>query len=318
MAASGMALPRLRAVYTEALAAARARFPDRIIAVCMHGPPDAAVELAGMGIVVTDGADACCTVLAGLAGLHEALAAPPLPLDAVAVGAPLHADALRTEIGAKAALHEAGVPILPERLVSDPATAASAATELGFPVVLKIVSPDIAHKTEIGGVALGLADAAAVQAAAAAMLARVAAAAPAARIDGLLVAPMVSGGTELIVGATRDPVFGPVVMAGLGGIFAEVLRDVAVRTAPVTEAEATSMLRSLKAFPVLDGARGRPRADLAAAAAAIAAVSRFAAAHADQVASIDINPLLVKAEGEGAVALDALIVPVTTGAQHAG
>ena len=327
MASSGMALPRLRRVYTEALAEARARFPDRIIAVCMHGPEDAAAELSAMGLIVTDGVDACCTVLAGLAGLHEALDARPDPAAPAVPAAPLPPDALRTEAGAKAALAEAGVPILPERVVPDPDTAAIAATAMGFPVVLKIVSPDLPHKTEVGGVALGLADADAVRAAAAAMLSRVRAAAPAARIEGLLVAPMVSGGTELIVGATHDPVFGPVVMAGLGGIFAEILRDVAVRPAPVTEEDASAMLRSLKAFAVLDGARGRPRADLHAAAAAIAAVSRFAAAHAEEVASVDINPLLVRAAGQGAVALDALIIPTagttagagaTEGGKHAG
>lgn len=318
MASSGMALPRLRRVYTEALVAARTRFPDRILAVCMHGPPDAAAELSAMGFVVTDGVDACCAALAGLAGLHEALetttpAACPPP-DA----APLPPEALRTEAGAKAALAAAGVPVLPERVVTGPDEAATAATALGFPVALKIVSPDLPHKTEAGGVTLALADPAAVREAASAMLSRVRQSAPAARIEGLLVAPMVSGGTELIVGSTQDPVFGPVIMAGLGGIFAEILRDVAVRPAPVTEAEAADMLRSLKAFAVLDGARGRPRADLAAAASAVAAVSRFAAAHAAQVASVDINPLLVRPEGEGAVALDALIVPTQGDAHHAG
>jgi acyl-CoA synthetase (NDP forming) len=318
MAASGMALPRLRRVYTEALTQARAQFPDRILAVCMHGPADAAAELSAMGIVVADSVGACCDVLAGLAGLHEALEKPPAPTVALSPAATLPTEALRTEAGAKAALAEAGVPVLPERVVSGPEAAAEAAQALGFPVVLKIVSPDLPHKTEVGGVALGLRDATDVREAATAMLARVRAAAPAARIDGLLVAPMVSGGTELIVGATRDPVFGPVIMVGLGGIFAEVLRDVSVRPAPVTEAEAADMLRSLRAFAVLDGARGRPRADLAAAAAAIAAVSRFAASHADQVASIDINPLLVRAEGQGAVALDALLVPAHEGPCHAG
>jgi acyl-CoA synthetase (NDP forming) len=147
-----------------------------------------------------------------------------------------------------------------------------------------------------------------VEAAHDAMMARVRAAAPAARIEGVLVSPMVRGGTELILGTKCDPVFGPVVVVGLGGIFAEVMQDVALRPAPVDEAEAMTMLRSLKAFPVLDGARGRPRADIGAAARAIVALSRFAVQHADEVAEIDINPLLLRSEGEGAVALDALIL----------
>jgi hypothetical protein len=148
------------------------------------------------------------------------------------------------------------------------------------------------------------------------MLGRVRQKAPAARIDGVLVAPMVGGGTELILGAKRDPVFGPVVVVGLGGIFAEIMQDVAMRPAPVDEAEAMEMLRSLKAFAVLDGARGRPRADLPAAARAIAALSRFAAQHADSVAEIDINPMLLLPEGQGAVALDALIVPMAPAARQ--
>jgi len=149
-----------------------------------------------------------------------------------------------------------------------------------------------------------------------AMLSRVRAGAPRARIEGVLVSPMVGGGVELILGAKRDPVFGPVVLVGLGGIFAEVIQDIAVRPAPVDEAEAMAMLRSLKAFAVLDGARGRPKADLDAAAAAIAAMSRFAAQHAEQVTEIDINPLLVRPAGEGAVALDALIVGVADAGRH--
>jgi len=133
--------------------------------------------------------------------------------------------------------------------------------------------------------------------------------APGARVDGVLVSPMTTGGTELILGTLSDPVFGPVVMVGLGGIFAEIFEDTALRLAPVSEAEAHAMLRALRAFPLLDGARGRAPADLDAAAAAVAALSRFAARHAADIAEIDINPMLVRARGQGAVALDALLLP---------
>ena len=313
LVSSALYLPRLRGVYMEALRAARARFPDRVIALCMHGPADAAAELSALGFPVTDGVDACCAVMAGLAGIRDALDRQAAPvLTEPPAPAPLSADDIRSEPGAKRALAAAGLPVLPERLAETPQAAAREAAALGFPVALKIVSPDLPHKTEVDGVALGLNGEAAVLEAAEAMLRRVRAAAPAARIEGLLVAPMAGRGTELILGTTQDPVFGPVVMAGLGGIFAEVLRDVAVRPAPVTEAEALDMLRSLRAFPVLDGARGAPRADLPAAAAAIAALSRFAARHRQTVAAIDINPLLVRPAGQGAVALDALIVPAAT------
>ena len=120
---------------------------------------------------------------------------------------------------------------------------------------------------------------------------------------------MITGGTELILGTTTDPIFGPVVMVGLGGIFAEVFRDTALRTAPVTRDEAHAMLRELKAFALLDGARGRAPADVEAVAGAIVALSEFAVRHAADVAEIDINPLLVRDAGQGAIALDALIVP---------
>ncbi|MEO3474607.1 acetate--CoA ligase family protein [Roseomonas sp. CAU 1739] len=303
-------LPRLRGVYMPTLRAVREKHPDKVVMLAVHGPADAVAELTAMGFPVVDGVGPSTQTLAGLCELAAARSLPPLP-PALPPAPPLDAEALRTEAGAKRILAAAGVPVLPERVVASAAEASEAAAAMGFPVVLKIVSPDLPHKTEVGGVVLGVGDVEAVAAAHDAMLARVRAAAPRARIDGVLVSPMVRGGTEMILGAKRDPVFGPVVLVGLGGIFAEVIQDVAMRPAPVDEAEAMTMLRSLKAFPVLDGARGRPKADLVATAAAIAALSRFAAQHAADIAEIDINPLLVRAAGEGAVALDALIVADT-------
>jgi len=176
-------------------------------------------------------------------------------------------------------------------------------------VVLKIASEDVAHKTEAGGVLLDLADADAVRQGYAQILANVARHAPAARIDGVLVAPMVAGGTELIAGVSQDPVFGPIVMVGMGGIYAEVLKDVAVQAAPVSEDEAAEMIRSLKMFPILDGARGRPKADIAAAARSVARLSEFAYRHRADVSEIDMNPILVRPQGQGVVVLDALMIP---------
>jgi acetate---CoA ligase (ADP-forming) len=307
--AASLYIPRLREVFMPALKAMRERHPEKVLMLSVHGPADAIAELTAYGIAVADGVGPTTATLAGLCALAEARRTPPhapIPLPAAA---PLDPAALRTEAAAKQALAAAGLPVLPERVVHSATEAAEAATALGFPVVLKIVSPDLPHKTEVGGVALGLDNAAAVAAAHDAMLARVRTAAPRAHIEGVLVSPMVTGGIELILGTKRDPIFGPVVLVGLGGIFAEVLQDVAVRPAPVEAEEAMAMLRSLKAFPVLDGARGRPKADLAAAAGAIVALSRFAAQQAATVAEVDINPLLVRPAGQGAVALDALIVP---------
>jgi acyl-CoA synthetase (NDP forming) len=310
-------MPRLRSVYMEALRHIRAQYPDRPVILCVDGPPDALAELHAMGYPTVASFDGCCAVVAALMRLQAAAKAPKdVSHPAIAKGAPLSADAFRHELGAKRALAEAGIPVLAERLAANADAAARAASEIGFPVVLKIASPDLPHKTEVGGVAVGLRSEAEVRQAHAAMLRSVGAKAPRAAIDGVIVAPMAQGLSELILGSRVDPVFGPVVMVGLGGIFAEIVQDTAVQMAPVSETQAMAMLRSLKAFAVLNGARGRRRTDLEAAARAIAALSRFAVAHAETVSEIDINPLLLKAEGAGAVALDALLVPHGSAIQH--
>lgn len=228
--------------------------------------------------------------------------APPEIPDASITGAPMD------EAAAKARLAQAGIPVLPERVVTTADAAAKAAQDMGLPVVLKIVSPDIAHKTEVGGVALNLTTADDVRAEAARMLAEIPEKAPGARITGVLVSPMAGEGVELIVGTQRDPVMGPMVMVGLGGILAEVLEDVALAHAPVSEAEALRMLDRLRGAKILDGVRGRPGIDKPAVAAIIARLSVLAAANAATIESIEINPLL--ARPQDAVALDALILPV--------
>ena len=187
--------------------------------------------------------------------------------------------------------------------------AAQAAAALGFPAALKIASPDIAHKSDVGGVALELDTADAVVEAFDAVTRRARAACPDARLDGVLVSPMVAGGVEMILGVRRDPAFGPVVMCGLGGVFVETLRDVAFRAAPFDDAEAHRMLRELRGYPLLAGARGRPPGDADALAAALAALSRFAAAHGGRLESAELNPVVVRPAGQGVVALDALIAP---------
>jgi acyl-CoA synthetase (NDP forming) len=304
-------MPRLRSVYMEALRHIREQYPHRPVILCVDGPKDAVAELHAMGYPTVANFDGCCATVAALARLQAVTNGPTRDEPAPAIGrlAPLQADAFRHEFGAKRALAEAGIPVLAERLGRNGDEAVRAACEIGFPVVLKIASPDLPHKTEVGGVAIGIGSEAELRQAHGEMLECVARKAPSAVIDGVIVAPMAKGVAEIILGSHTDPIFGPVVMVGLGGIFAEILQDTAVQMAPVSEAQAMAMLRSLKAFAVLDGARGRPRADLEAAARAVAALSRFAAAHADTVFEIDINPLLLRAEGEGAVALDALLIP---------
>ncbi|MSQ42433.1 MAG: CoA-binding protein, partial [Dehalococcoidia bacterium] len=160
-------------------------------------------------------------------------------------------------------------------------------------------------KSDVGGVALGLQNAAAVRRARREMLARVAAAAPQARIEGVSVQQMAAAGTEVIIGATTDPQFGPVMMFGLGGVFVEVLKDVAFRIVPLEPRDAAQIVREIRGLPILQGVRGQPAADLPALERLVLAVSRFVAAH-PEVAELDLNPVF--AYPQGAVAVDARIV----------
>jgi len=180
---------------------------------------------------------------------------------------------------------------------------------LRYPVALKILSPDLAHKTEVGGVALNIPDPAALESEAAAMLTRVRARAPAARITGFLVQPMVKGLAEAIIGFRRDPEAGPIILVGAGGIMAELHRDTALRLAPVDEAEARAMVAEVKGLKPLAGWRGLPRGDLDALARAVVAASRLAA-HPG-VAEAEINPLIIHAEGQGVTVADAWVVPAS-------
>jgi len=216
------------------------------------------------------------------------------------------------EHDAKRLLADWAIPVLDERLARNADEAVAAFRALNGPAVLKIASPDIAHKTEIGGVLLNLGDAESVRRGFAELMERAAARAPAAQIDGVVVAPYVSGGVETILGVKRDPIFGPVIMFGLGGIFVEVLKDVALRLAPIAKADALSMIAEIKGRAILEGARGQPPSDTDALADALVTLSQFAAAHADEIESIDINPFLVLPRGRGGYALDALVVSGST------
>ena len=184
-----------------------------------------------------------------------------------------------------------------------PDTAAAKAAEIGFPVALKIVSPDASHKTEVGGVALHLPDAAAVRNAAEAMTKRLLSHHPGAAIDGFLVQEMVEG-LELIVGVREDPQFGPFMIVGLGGVTVEVLKDVAIRLLPIDEESARDTLRSLRSAPLLEEFRGRAARDTASVVRAMAGLSRFFLDHRKWLSDIEINPLIVLAQGEGARAVD--------------
>ena len=212
------------------------------------------------------------------------------------------------EYRTKQLLAQHGVPAAVERVATTANEAAAAADAIGYPVVLKVLSEDIAHKTEAGGVRLRLADAAQVRQAFDEVQASARRYDPRARIEGALICRMESGVAELIVGATRDPVFGMTLTVGLGGVLTELYKDVSHHVLPVDEAMAREMLQELKAYPLLTGYRGRPQADVDAACAAIAGFSRAVLAMPQSVRAVEVNPLLVKTVGQGVCALDALII----------
>jgi acetate---CoA ligase (ADP-forming) len=200
-----------------------------------------------------------------------------------------------------------GITLPKSRAVADVAAAKAAAAEIGFPVALKVRSADILHKTEAGGVKLDLRNAAEIEAAAEALLAAARASHPQARIDGFLVQEMVAG-VEAIVGARSDPLYGPILLVGSGGVLVELARDAALRLLPVAAAEVARMVDSLKLKALLAGHRGRGAADRAALEAAALALAQFYLDHRACIAEIEINPLMVRAAGRGAVAVDVRVI----------
>jgi succinyl-CoA synthetase beta subunit len=196
-----------------------------------------------------------------------------------------------------------GVAAAPSELIATPGEA----VKIPFPVVAKISSPDIAHKTDAGGVVVGISDAAALARAAASILQSARAKHPAARLDGVLVQRMEKGVAEAILGYRRDPQVGPVVVLGVGGVLAEIYRDFAVRLAPVGPEEAARMVEEVRGLALIRGYRGAPRGDTAALARAVSAFSQLA--HLEpRVAEAEVNPLIVKPESQGVVAVDGLLV----------
>jgi acyl-CoA synthetase (NDP forming) len=210
-----------------------------------------------------------------------------------------------SEIEAKQLLESAGLPVSPARLAKTTDEAIRIANELGYPAVLKIVSPEITHKSDVGGVALGLTSPDEVGEAFDRVVANAKKAAPAATIQGVAVQRMERQGIEVIVGMTTDPQFGPVMMFGLGGIMVEILKDVAFRVVPLDERDARQMIREIKGFPVLEGFRGSDPADVKALEQLLLKVSSFIEAH-PEVAELDLNPVF--AYKDGAIAVDARVV----------
>jgi acetate---CoA ligase (ADP-forming) len=211
------------------------------------------------------------------------------------------------EYAARALLAAYGLTFPEVRRVRSLPEALAAAEAIGYPVVLKVASPDISHKTDVGGVALGLTDPEQLRGALDRMQRDLHRRAPRARIEGFEVEAQVPSGTEVLVGVQRDPNFGPIVVFGLGGIYVEVLRDVTFRLAPVRPLSARHMIGSVRGFPIFEGVRGGPPGDLTALAEAIERISQLAV-EVPQVVELDLNPLIVRPAGAGVVAVDARIV----------
>jgi acetyltransferase len=249
-----------------------------------------------------------------LAEAGRVAAAPPPPVGSTGDAAP--GPSLRAtpawpgpwpEHPAKELLRAWSLPVPPGELVGDASAATAAASRIGYPVALKVQSPDLPHKSDIGAVALGLASAEAVGSAYEGLVRRVSDAAPDARVTGVLVEAMARPGHPMIVGALVDPDFGPLVMLGSGGVHADVLADTAFALAPLSAEAAVGLVDRVRGSVLLRGLRGEPPADRAALERLLVAFSELAAACQDDFADIDLNPVLVHPAGEGVTVVDAWI-----------
>jgi acetate---CoA ligase (ADP-forming) len=298
-------------ITVQTFAEVKARTTKPFIVSWVGIPEAALLKMREHGIAALRGAEPAVDAAAALvrygqarrnwqadAPARAALTLPQLAL-------PAGAGAVGT-IAAQRLLEQCGVLTVRCALARSADEAVAVAERLGYPVALKIDSPDIPHKTEVDGVRLGLANAQAVRAAHAAVMAGVQRRRPEARIEGVAVQAMARGEVELVVGLQNDAAFGPVVMVGMGGIHIEVLRDVVFRQAPVTPAEAGRMLDELRGRALLDGVRGRPGVNRGLLTDMVSAVSRFGAAAGARLRECDLNPVL--AGPDGAVAVDWLVV----------
>jgi len=303
----------------EAIRVARGSSP-KPVAACLFGLHDLTQEVAfleGQGIPTFTFPEEAIEGLASLARYHAWWTRPRTRVRRFAVD---RAAAARTiaaarragnsvlpEYAARSLLEAYGIAFPAVRRVRTLDQGIEAAEEIGYPVAIKVASPDISHKTDVGGVAIGVAGRAEFRAAWAGMARSIAQKAPRARIEGFEVERMVGGGKEVLVGAQRDPGFGPIVVFGLGGIYVEVLQDVTFRLAPLRPLSAEHMVRSVRGFPLLTGIRGEPPSDLGALYEAIERISQLVVEQ-PSVVELDVNPLIVRGAGHGVVAVDARVV----------
>jgi acetyltransferase len=213
-----------------------------------------------------------------------------------------------SEHQSKALLDLYGIPVTREQVATSPQEAARLAAEIGFPVALKIDSPDILHKSEAGAIRLGVNSQEEVVRFYDEIIANALTHNPNAVINGVLVQEMVPDGTEVMIGMSQDPQFGPTIAFGLGGIFVEVLKDISLRVAPLSTSDAEQMVKEIKGYQILQGVRGKKPCDVEAIVDVLLRISRLAQDCKDIITEIDINPLIVFGEGRGVKAADALVV----------
>lgn len=294
--------------------ASRAAREKPVLAVLMgrEGLPQGLAELAAAGIPGYRFPESAVRALAAMYRHRRWLERPPgvlrhFPVDrrsveAIVAAAQQEGRTKLSEIEVMRILEAYGIPVVPYRLARSAAEAVMAADEVGYPVAMKVVSPSVVHKSDVGGVRLRLADAAAVRAAFAEMMHDVPRRAGIAvdAIDGVVVQKMTSGGKETIIGASWNPGFGPLLMFGLGGIYVEAIGDVVFRLHPVSDQDAREMVRSVRGIRLLEGLRGEPPVDLDAAAEVVLRVSQLVGEH-DAITELDINPWIALPEGGLAV-----------------
>jgi acyl-CoA synthetase (NDP forming) len=293
-------------------AAASSNKPIACFSSVVGGPvdPEILLPLREAGVPLMEGAECATATIRNLAEYHEFQtnwgatsakdSAAPAPAKRLTPGI------LPVETSFRL-FEEFGIAVVPTVLTRSGDEAAAVAERMGFPVALKIESAEITHKSDLGGVALRLTNAAEVRDAYARILSEVRHHAASAKIGGIVVQRMAGEGIEMILGVKRDPMFGPVVLCGFGGILVELLKDIAIGIPPLSHQQTRDMIQRLRGFTILGGVRGKPPADVDALCDAIVGVSRLAVTYRDQLAGLDINPLIVLPKGQGVVAIDALV-----------
>ena len=294
----------------EKIAAGSAK-PMAIFSSVVGGPvdPDILVPLRAAGVPLMEGAECAMAALRNLSGYHEFRHSgwhTEIRQRLNAETRNLASGILPTETAFRL-LESFGIPTVPTLLARTSEDAAALAGRIGFPVALKIESAAITHKSDVGGVALNLANAAEVRNAFTRLREQASKEVSSEDLGGVVVQRMASPGTEMIIGIKNDPWFGPVVICGFGGIFVELLKDVAIGIPPVSREQALALLHRLRGWPLLTGSRGQPPADVDALCDAVVGISHLAMGLGEQVVALDINPFIVHPDKQGAAAVDVLV-----------